>query len=439
MMNNTRLKIIDAYKEDVGRGIFRIDPDIIESLQFKTGDVIEIFHPITQKRTVALLYPGKNEDRGSKALRLGPSLRRNINASLDDVVEIRKIETALADRITFAGLKQTIIARNSQDLAKLLENRVVTKDDILSFYDPRTNRRIDLVVNDYTPKADAVRIYADTKILISDKTQQELIELEKQCVSYEDIGGLKGIIKKIRELIELPIEKYNFFKKVGQHPNTFLFYGKPGTGKTLLARVLKNEIKAHFIYIRAPEIMSKFYGQTEKNLKSLFEEAKKNVPSIIFIDHINALFRNIDDDDDFSDEGILAQICLLIDDIREEVGIFFIASSSYIQKMQPLLIEGGRFDELIHFPIPNQREVLEILRIHTKDLNLQDEVDLEMIAKKLDGYVGREIVNVIRKNIYYAIKESNDANILNDNPRITREHFEKAITIIKEEKLDEEM
>jgi transitional endoplasmic reticulum ATPase len=185
--------------------------------------------------------------------------------------------------------------------------------------------------------------------------------------------------------------------------------------------------------------MSKFYGQTEKNLKSLFEEAKKNVPSIIFIDHINALFRNIDDDDDFSDEGILAQICLLIDDIREEVGIFFIASSSYIQKMQPLLIEGGRFDELIHFPIPNQREVLEILRIHTKDLNLQDEVDLEMIAKKLDGYVGREIVNVIRKNIYYAIKESNDANILNDNPRITREHFEKAITIIKEEKLDEEM
>ena len=221
-----------------------------------------------------------------------------------------------------------MVLRNSQDLIEILENRIFTEEDIISFYSPSIKKRIDLAVINYFPKADAVRINFKTEIKISDKTQQELIELEKTNVSFKNIGGLNDIVKNVREMIEVPIEKYDLFKKVGQHPNTFLFYGKPGTGKSLLARVLRNEIKAHFIYVNAPEILSKFYGQTEKNLKSLYEEAKKNIPSIIFIDHINALFRNIDDDDDFSDKGIMAQICLLIDDVREEVGIFFIAAST---------------------------------------------------------------------------------------------------------------
>ncbi|MFX0040991.1 MAG: AAA family ATPase, partial [Candidatus Heimdallarchaeota archaeon] len=286
--NGRKLRVKDAYKGDAGRGRIRIDPDVINELELRTGDVIEIAHQAVEKKTAALLYPGKIEDKGTNTIRMDSSLRRNIGASLDDIVEIRRIEASLADRITFAGLEESIILRTPQQLTQILENRVVTRGDILSFN--AMGRRIDFVVIDYSPKADAVRIDLDTKISISEKTSKELEELERRKVTYEDIGGLEEEIQKIREMIELPIRHPELFKRIGiDPPKGVLLHGPPGTGKTLLARAVAGETDAHFETISGPEIMSKFYGQSEENLRKVFEKAKEMAPSIIFIDELDSI------------------------------------------------------------------------------------------------------------------------------------------------------
>ena len=268
-----KIRVKDAFKEDSGRGIIRIDPNIIKELNLRTGDVIEIIYPGMNTRTAALLYPGRPEDKGSNIIRLDRSLRRNLEVRIDDIVQIRKIEAALASKITFAGLEEAVILRNSQQLARKLENRVVTRGDILSFYS--FNRRVDLIVVDYSPKSAAVRIHFGTKIILSEKTHKELTELEISRVSYEDIGGLGEEIQKIREMIELPLRHPELFKRIGINPpKGVLLHGVPGTGKTLLARAVAYETEAYFLTISGPEIMSKFYGQSEENLRKIFKEAK---------------------------------------------------------------------------------------------------------------------------------------------------------------------
>ncbi|TFG22614.1 MAG: AAA family ATPase [Promethearchaeota archaeon] len=404
--DKNKLKVKDAFKEDVGRGIVRIDPNIVEDLQFKTGDVIEISHPITLKRTAALLYPGKNEDRGSETIRLGPSLRRNINASLDDVVEIRKIEASLASKITFAGLKETIIPRKSQDLARLLENRVVTKEDILSFYAPPTNKRIDLVVIDYSPRTEAVRIHLDTEILISDKTQQELIELEKQRVSYEDIGGLEEEIQKIREMIELPIRHPELFQRIGiDPPKGVLLHGPPGTGKTLLARAVAYETDAHFITISGPEIMSKFYGQSEQNLRKIFDEAKEQSPSIIFIDELDSIAPKRGEVTGEVERRVVAQLLSLMDGLEERGQIIVIGATNRVNDIDPALRRPGRFDREIEIGVPDTDGRYEILLIHTRGIPIKENVDLRFIAERTHGFVGADVEALTKEAAMLAIRK----------------------------------
>ncbi|MCK4687058.1 MAG: AAA family ATPase, partial [Candidatus Lokiarchaeota archaeon] len=300
--DDMKLRIKDAFKEDAGRGIIRIDPNIIKKHKLQSGDIIEIINPNSKKSTAALLSTGKEDDKGANIIRIDPSLRRNINVSIDDYVEIRKIEASLADSLTFAGLDESYLLRGSQQLARKLENRVITKGDNLSFY--AMGRRIDLVVVDYTPDVKAVKIHLDTKIRLTDKEYKDFIkeqptrvkyeaisELEQEMekirgrITYEDIGGLDNVIQKIREMIELPIRHPELFKRIGiDPPKGVLLQGPPGTGKTLLARAVAYETDAHFISVSGPEIMSKFFGQSEENLRKIFEEAKEKTPSIIFFD-----------------------------------------------------------------------------------------------------------------------------------------------------------
>ena len=402
--NGRKVRIKDAYKMDAGRGRIRIDPDVITDMNLKNGDVIEIAHPVAGKKTAALLFPGKDEDKGTNSIRIDSSLRRNLSASLDDIVEIQKIDASLADRITFAGVEESVILRKSEQLVRMLENRVITKGDILSFN--AMGRRIDFIVVDFYPKAAAVRIHLDTKITISEKTHKELEELESRRVTYEDIGGLEEEIQKIREMIELPIRHPELFKRIGiDPPKGVLLHGPPGTGKTLLARAVAYETEAHFITISGPEIMSKFYGQSEENLRKLLEEAKDMAPSIIFIDELDSIAPKRGEVTGEVERRVVAQLLSLLDGLEGRGEIIVIGATNRVNDIDPALRRPGRFDREIEIGVPDTDGRYEILLIHTRGMPLHGDVDLRLIAEKTHGFVGADVEALAKEAAMLAIRE----------------------------------
>ncbi len=399
-----KVRIRDAYKGDAGRGRIRIDPLVIEEMNLKTGDVIEIIHSVANKKTAALLYPGKDEDKGSNSLRIDSSLRRNLNASLDDIVEIRKIDASLAERITFAGVEESVIIRDPNRLVRMLENRVITKGDILSFN--AMGRRIDFIVVDYAPRADAVRIHLETKITISEKTHKELEELEGRRVTYEDIGGLEEEIQKIREMIELPIRHPELFKRIGiDPPKGVLLHGPPGTGKTLLARAVAYETEAHFITISGPEIMSKFYGQSEENLRKVFEEAKDMSPSIIFIDELDSIAPKRGEVTGEVERRVVAQLLSLLDGLEGRGEVIVIGATNRVNDIDPALRRPGRFDREIEIGVPDTDGRYDILLIHTRGMPLHTDVDLRLMAEKTHGFVGADVEALAKEAAMLAIRD----------------------------------
>ncbi len=439
-----KLRVKDAFKEDAGRGIVRIDPDLTAELNIKTGDVVEIAHPTTNKKTAALLYPGRSEDKGAGIIRIDQSLRRNLGASLDDIVEIRKIEAALANKVTFAGLKEAVILRNPQQLARKLENRVITKDDLISFY--AYARRVDLVVVDFYPKADAVRIHLDTKVVFSEKSHMELIELEKAKVTYEDIGGLEEEIQRIREMIELPIRHPELYKRIGiDPPKGVLLHGPPGTGKTLLARAVSYETDAHFITISGPEIMSKFYGQSEENLRKIFDDAKDNAPSIIFIDELDSIAPKRGEVTGEVERRVVAQLLSLLDGLEGRGEIIVIGATNRVNDIDPALRRPGRFDREIEIGVPDTDGRYEILLIHTRGMPLYNDVNLRLMAEKTHGFVGADVEALAKEAAMLSIREilpkidlerPIPPEILN-NLQIKMNHFESALNSIEPSALRE--
>ncbi|MCJ7651911.1 MAG: CDC48 family AAA ATPase, partial [Candidatus Lokiarchaeota archaeon] len=420
--NPRKVRIKDAFKEDAGRGIIRIDPDVTNELNFKVGDVIEIVHPITNKNTVALLYTGKNEDKETNIIRLDPSLRKNLGASIDDLVEIKKIEASEAESITFSGL--SLIPRDPQALARKLEKRVVTKGDILSFY--AMARRIDLVVLDYKPNLEAVKINFNTKILFSEKSnvayaelrrptirsggrsvlEEKLQKISYEDISYEDIGGLALSIQKIREIIELPLRHPELFDRIGiEAPKGVLLHGPPGTGKTLLAKAVAYETDAHFISISGPEIMSKFFGQSEENLRRIFEEGIINAPSIIFLDELDSIAPKREEGKNQVESRVVAQLLSLMDGLNNRGEIIVIAATNKLNNIDIALRRPGRFDREIEIKVPDTKGRYEILQIHTRGMPLKNDVDLKIISEKTHGFVGADIKSLCKEAALLAIRE----------------------------------
>jgi len=399
-----KLRVKDAFKEDSGRGIIRIDPDIVSKLGLKTGDVIEISHPINDSKTAALLYPGRHEDKGTGIIRLDQFVRRNIDANIDDLVSIRRIEAELAEKVTFAGLKEAVVTKNSQQLARILENRVIMKGDILSFHSNFT--RVDLVVVDYYPRSEAARIHLDTKIDFSEKSHKELIERERAKVSYEDIGGLEEEIQRIREMIELPIRHPELFKRIGiSPPKGVLLHGPPGTGKTLLARAVAYETDANFFTISGPEIMSKFYGQSEENLRNVFDEAREKAPSIIFIDELDSIAPKRGEVTGEVERRVVAQLLSLMDGLEGRGELIVIGATNRVNDIDIALRRPGRFDREIEIGVPDTDGRHEILWIHTRGMPLSEDVDLRLIAEKTHGFVGADVEALAKEAAMLAIRE----------------------------------
>ncbi len=416
------LRIKDAFKEDAGRGIVRLDPDIISKMNLKVGDVIRISHPSVNKITGALLSSGRIEDKGKQIIRMDPSLRRNLAASIDDLVEIKKIEADFAETMTFTGLNHSLIPRDPQALARKLEKRVVTIGDSLSFY--AMGHRIDLVVVNYSPKTEVVKINLNTKISFTEKSQDHvevkkpivkyegISDIEKKLqkirekVTYEDIGGLEETIQKIREIIELPIRHPELFKRIGiDPPKGVLLYGPPGTGKTLLAKAVASETDAHFISISGPEIMSKFFGQSEENLRIVFNEAKENAPSIIFLDELDSIAPKRDEGKNQVESRVVAQLLSLMDGLKGRGEIIIIGATNKVNNIDSALRRPGRFDKEIEIKVPDSNGRYEVLLIHTRGMPLEEDVNLRLIAEKTHGFVGADVKSLCKESAMLAIRE----------------------------------
>ena len=392
------LKVIEAKSYDAGRGIARIDPEIAYDLGLQTGDVIGIEGA---KRTAALVWPGYPEDGNTGLIRIDGTVRRNAGVSIDDKVQIRKIHTAPAEKILFSPTQPLKIQGGEAYLAHNLEGRVITRGDIVELN--IMGRRVDLVVVSIKPISDSVIIGANTVIEISDKPAKEMPSIPR--VSYEDIGGLGDEVKKVREMIELPLRHPELFERLGvEAPKGVLLHGPPGTGKTLLAKALASETNANFITLSGPEIMSKFYGESEEKLRDIFQQAEDNAPSIILIDEIDSIAPKREEVTGEVERRIVAQLLAVMDGLKARGKVVVIGATNRPNAIDPALRRPGRFDREIEIGVPDRKARFEIMQIHTRGMPVADDVKLDRIADLTHGFVGADLAALTREAAMNAIR-----------------------------------
>ncbi|MCS7116121.1 MAG: CDC48 family AAA ATPase [Nitrososphaerales archaeon] len=377
------LKVMEAYTKDVGRGIARIDYDAMDAIDASTGDVIELKG---RRRTVAKCLPLYPSDEGKGVIRIDGLIRSNSGVAIGDMVTIRKIKALPAERVIVAPL-EAIPPIDERYLADALESVPVTKGDNIMI--PYFGGRLTFQVIGVSPAVDAVLITQRTIFTISERG--EVLRGVPQ-VTYEDIGGLKDEIQKVREMIELPLRHPEIFEKLGvEAPKGVLLYGPPGTGKTLLAKAVANESNAHFISISGPEIMSKFYGESEARLREIFKEAKEKAPSIIFIDEIDSIAPKREEVTGEVERRVVSQLLSLMDGLEARGKVIVIAATNRPNALDPALRRPGRFDREIEIKVPDRKGRLEILQIHTRHMPLAPDVDLEKLASVTHGFVGADL------------------------------------------------
>jgi transitional endoplasmic reticulum ATPase len=383
MTDDHTLKVLEAYTRDVGRGVARIDYDSMDSLSASTGDVIEIRG---KRRTVAKCLPLYPSDEGKGIIRVDGLVRNNAGVAIGDTVVVRKIKAVPAEKVIVAPL-ETIPSIDERYLADALESVPLIKGDNVMV--PYFGGRLTFQVIGVTPVADAILVTQKTVFQISEKGE---VARGITNVAYEDIGGLKEEIQKVREMIELPLRHPEIFEKLGiEAPKGVLLYGPPGTGKTLLAKAVANETNAHFISISGPEIMSKFYGESEARLREIFKEAKEKAPSIIFIDEIDSIAPKREEVTGEVERRVVSQLLSLMDGLEARGKVIVIAATNRPNAIDPALRRPGRFDREIEIKVPDKRGRLEILQIHTRNMPLDTDVDQDRVAAVTHGFVGADL------------------------------------------------
>ena len=386
----TTLKVMEARPRDVGRGMARIDPDIMDQLELKTGDSLLIEGT---KKTGVLCYPGEPEDRGKRWIRIDGSSRRNAGVGIDDKVRIRKITPKLAKKITFAPTEHVRFMGGEQYLQQSLYGRMITKGDIVEL--SVMGRKFDIVAIQVSPSAESVYVGDKSTIVLKEKPE-EIKAVSR--VSYEDIGGLEEEIRKVREMIELPLRHPEIFEKLGvEAPKGVLLFGPPGTGKTLLAKAVASETESNFHILSGPEIMSKFYGQSEENLRSIFKEAQENAPSIIFIDEIDSIAPKRDEVKGEVEQRVVAQLLALMDGLESRGKVIVIGATNRPNALDPALRRPGRLDREIEIGIPDRKGRLVIMEIHTRGMPLEEDVDIQEIANLTHGYTGADVAALTKE------------------------------------------
>ena len=384
------LKVAEAMNKDVGRGIARIDPADMQALEAEIGDVVEI---VGKRRTVARLMPTFKEERGKSRIQIDGLVRGNAQVSLDEKVTLKKVPWQPAEKVVLAPVTPGMMDKDSRYIGTLLDGLPLVEGDRIraTLFGARYN---EFLVESTLPK-DVVIIKPTTSLKIAETLPTKPARLK---VSYEDVGGLEKEIQRIREMIELPLKYPQVFERLGiDPPKGVLLCGPPGCGKTLIARAVANETDASFFSINGPEIIHKFYGESEARLREIFEEARRNTPAIIFLDEVDAIAPKREQVLGEVEKRVVAQLLALMDGLKDRGQVIVIAATNIPHSLDPALRRPGRFDREITIPIPDKKARLRVLEIHSRGMPLAEDVDLTKLAEITHGFVGADLQALCRE------------------------------------------
>ena len=465
-----KLRVLEALQDDAYKGIVRIDSGLMKELDLERGDIISIKG---ERETFSIVDRAYPSDMGEKIIRMDGIARKNSKTGIGESVEIKKAKIKEAKKITIAPAQQGIRVQGDPESFKGgLLGKPVSKGDILVM--GGAQRRKDVMSENFgdflggdmgeifnqmglgapmggmsqlrfavvstSPNQPCI-ITENTQITLSPKAVEISEELIPQ-ITYEDIGGLTGEVKKVREMVELPLKRPEIFSRLGiEPPKGVLLYGPPGTGKTLLAKAVANESEAHFILLNGPEIMSKFYGESEKKIREIFEEAEKNSPSIIFIDEIDSLAPKREEAGGEVERRVVSQLLTMMDGLKSRGKVVVIGATNRPNSIDPALRRPGRFDREVEISVPDKAGRLAILKIHTRGMPLTKNVDLEELARKTHGFVGADVnslakeaaMNVLRRNLNKFDLEE-DEEIPQETLellKVSKKDFDEALKIVR--------
>ncbi|MEM2759417.1 MAG: CDC48 family AAA ATPase [Nitrososphaerales archaeon] len=392
-----QMRIAEAKQRDVGKKRGRISHEIMNSLGIAPGDIIEL---IGKSRTAVSAWPADEDDMDKDVIRIDGQTRKNAGVGINDVVEVRKIETKIARNVSLLPMGSKITV--DREFCEFVKNRLkgfplVEGDEISVVI---LGNSMDFKVQRIMPKS-VVTIERTTRLgILADATVSK-----KPRVTYEEIGGLKEKIEKLREIVELPLRHPEIFQRLGIEPHKgIMLYGPPGCGKTLIAKALASESEANFFSINGPEIMNKYYGETEARLREIFREARENAPSIIFIDEIDAIAPKREEAFGDVEKRVVAQLLALMDGLSERGNVIVIGATNRPESVDPALRRPGRFDRELEVGVPNVEGRIEVLQIHTRGMPLANDINLKKLANELHGYTGADIKALCREAAMKAMK-----------------------------------
>ena len=392
-----QMRIGEAKQRDVGKKRARIGPEAMDFLRAQPGDVIEI---MGSRTSCAIIWPVDEDEKFPDIIRIDGQTRKNVGGTLNDIVKIRKVASKIAKTITLTQLNESVTV--DKEFTDFVKNRlkglpIVHGDEIAVMI---LGNSMDFKVTKTIPKG-IIKIDKTTELNISTETTID----RKVRVTYEEVGGLKEKTKAMREIVELPLRHPELFARLGVEPHSgILLYGPPGCGKTLLAKVLASESEANMFPINGPEIMNKYYGETEAKLRDIFKEAKDKSPSIIFIDEIDAIAPKREEAYGDVEKRVVAQLLALMDGLTDRGNVIVLGATNRPDSVDPALRRPGRFDREFEITVPNEDERYEILQIHTRGMPISEDIDLKDLSSELHGYTGADIKSLCREAAMKSIR-----------------------------------
>ena len=392
-----QMRIGEAKQRDVGKKRARIGPDAMDYLKAAPGDVIEING---KRSTCAIVWPSDEDDKFPDIVKIDGQTRKNIAGSLNDIVNIKKVITKAAKSVVLIPVNDIVTV--DKEFTDFVKNRLkglpLMQGDEISVM--ILGNSMDFKINKISPKG-VVKIDRSTALTILEETSGE----RKTRVTYEEVGGLSTQIKAMREIVELPLRHPELFSGLGIEPHSgILLYGPPGCGKTLIAKVLASESEANMYSINGPEIMNKYYGETEARLRDIFKEAKDNSPSIIFIDEIDAIAPKREEAYGDVEKRVVAQLLALMDGLTERGNVIVLGATNRPDSIDPALRRPGRFDREVEISVPNEDGRLEVLMIHSRGMPISKDVNLKILSSELHGYTGADIKSLCREAAMKSIR-----------------------------------